>query len=386
MSVSPGPIVTPTLPSISVAMAAYNGSVFLGEQLASIAAQVYPPLELVVCDDGSTDTTVDVIERFASTSQLDVRLYRNPQRLGPCKNFMQAARSCRGDLIAFSDQDDVWRADKLAICAAEFAADPQVVMVMHSGTVSGTHTRGRPGRYPAYRRRVVASPASLPLNLSFPGFAQVFRRDLLVCLDYSDELLDEAFGYKHPQHDGWIGIIAAAFGKVVLLPEDLVAYRQHEANLWGAPNVAGARERIAASSAWRGKQEDLLRTARAARVRATVIDDLASHHFRSSAPLAVGAASSAQIRAAMWNRSATINERRSELYGADTASLTRLSWLAFNVVRGDYRSRRRGGSGLPSLVRDALHSTGLLAVGSTTSKLIAAFGRRPSDPRDSLGG
>lgn len=100
--------------SISVAMCTYNGSAFLQEQLDSIAAQTRLPDELVICDDGSSDSTVDIVERFAHGVSFRVQLFRNPQNLGSTRNFEQAMRLCTGDLIALSDQDDVWMPEKLA--------------------------------------------------------------------------------------------------------------------------------------------------------------------------------------------------------------------------------------------------------------------------------
>jgi glycosyltransferase involved in cell wall biosynthesis len=82
--------------SVSVAMATYNGAAFLDAQLASIAAQTRTPDELVVCDDGSSDGTVEIVERFARRAPFAVRLIRNEQRLGYGENFMKAARHCRG--------------------------------------------------------------------------------------------------------------------------------------------------------------------------------------------------------------------------------------------------------------------------------------------------
>jgi hypothetical protein len=372
------------LPSVSVVMATYNGAAFLHEQLASIAGQTYPPLELVVCDDQSTDATLDIIETFTRTSQLDIRLHRNQRHLGAFKNFVQAARLCRGDVIAFSDQDDIWRSDKLAVCTKEFAADPEVVMVMHSGAVSGTHIGGRPMRFPAYPRRIVATPASLPLTAPYPGFAQVFHRDLLACLDYSDDFIEKAFGHQCPQHDGWISFVAAAFGKVVLLPDDLVAYRQHEANLSGAPEIVYARDKIAVSRAWKGSHQDLLATAAAARMRATVIEDLAIHQLCSWNRSGTDETCSSHVRAAMWTRSAVIKERRANLYHGDGVGLVGLRRLACHFVRGDYGSRQRGGSGLCSLVRDVLHAMGLLEVAFRATKLVGEKRKPPSGHRDRL--
>ncbi|MBC7931137.1 MAG: glycosyltransferase, partial [Rubrivivax sp.] len=93
---------------LSIAMCTYDGGRYLAEQLASIAAQTRAPDELVVCDDRSRDETTSIVRRFAETAPFPVRLYVNEQNLGSTRNFEKAIGLCEGELIALSDQDDVW--------------------------------------------------------------------------------------------------------------------------------------------------------------------------------------------------------------------------------------------------------------------------------------
>ncbi len=92
---------------ISIAMCTYNGARFLPEQLASFAAQERLPDELVVCDDGSTDATMEILQDFAATALFEVRVERNPQNLGFVRNFEKTLSLCTGDIVFLSDQDDV---------------------------------------------------------------------------------------------------------------------------------------------------------------------------------------------------------------------------------------------------------------------------------------
>lgn len=103
---------------ISIAMATYNGAKYLQEQLDSFVAQTRQPDELVVCDDVSTDTTVDILESFRQQAPFTVRIYRNEKNLGYIKNFEKALSLCTGDIIFLSDQDDVWFNNKIAEMAA----------------------------------------------------------------------------------------------------------------------------------------------------------------------------------------------------------------------------------------------------------------------------
>src|SRR5882757_11091931 len=109
--------------TISIAMATYNGGKYIRQQLDSFAAQTMLPSELIVTDDGSSDNTLEIIAEFVATAPFPVRVERNEKNLGYRANFMKAASLCKGDLISFSDQDDIWLPQKLEKCAAPFAND-----------------------------------------------------------------------------------------------------------------------------------------------------------------------------------------------------------------------------------------------------------------------
>jgi glycosyltransferase involved in cell wall biosynthesis len=88
---------------VSVAMATYNGDKYISEQLESIASQSVLPAEVVITDDCSSDSTIEIIQQFASTAPFPVKLVRNAERLGYAGNFFKACRSSSQPLIAFCD-------------------------------------------------------------------------------------------------------------------------------------------------------------------------------------------------------------------------------------------------------------------------------------------
>ena len=99
--------------AISVAMATYNGARFIGQQLDSFTRQTLLPDELIICDDGSTDSTLNIIGDFSRTAPFPVKVVNNPTRLGFTANFLQGSTDVPGGFIAFSDQDDEWLPPKL---------------------------------------------------------------------------------------------------------------------------------------------------------------------------------------------------------------------------------------------------------------------------------
>ena len=97
---------------ISIAMATYNGEKYLAEQLDSILTQTVQDFELIVCDDCSSDATVEILNRYAEEDKR-IKVFVNDENLGFKKNFEKAIRLCSGEYIALSDQDDVWLPEHL---------------------------------------------------------------------------------------------------------------------------------------------------------------------------------------------------------------------------------------------------------------------------------
>jgi len=92
---------------VSVILPVYNGAQFVAEAVESVLGQTYVPLELIVIDDGSTDTSVEVLARYP-----DIRLIRQ-ENAGVAAARNRGVAEASGKILAFIDQDDRWRPDKL---------------------------------------------------------------------------------------------------------------------------------------------------------------------------------------------------------------------------------------------------------------------------------
>lgn len=117
----------------SVALCTYNGEQYIRQQIESIINQTLPVDEIVVCDDGSTDETLSIIESFRENTSVDIRIYRNETNLGVCANFQKAVDLCNGDIIFLSDQDDVWHNDKVETIVNYFYHNHQKHVVFTDG-------------------------------------------------------------------------------------------------------------------------------------------------------------------------------------------------------------------------------------------------------------
>ena len=213
---------------ISVAMATYNGQRFIREQLESLGAQKRLPDELVVSDDRSTDRTLEVVEEFAHTAPFPVRIYRSERNLGFSDNFLRAAKLCKGDWIAFCDQDDIWLPNKLTVCE-QYTDMPHndVVLVAHNAEVVDESLARSGVRYLNVRKKVICSGQRLPNLWVASGFTMMFRADLLSEFPCEERGPDPRVPTSRLAHDVWICRIARIVGDVVILPECLALYRRH---------------------------------------------------------------------------------------------------------------------------------------------------------------
>ena len=97
---------------ISVCMATYNGGKYIKEQLDSILPQLGKEDELVISDDGSKDNTYSIIQSYGDER---IKLFYNHGKHGFVGNFENALKQCKGDYIFLSDQDDIWKVNKVSV-------------------------------------------------------------------------------------------------------------------------------------------------------------------------------------------------------------------------------------------------------------------------------
>lgn len=227
---------------ISVAMCTFNGDRFLQDQLHSIVGQERIPDELVVRDDRSSDGTIDILRRFASTSRFPVRWMINERNIGSTKNFENAISSCSGDIIVLADQDDVWHPEKLRCIEDIFSSSPRTGAVFSDAEVvddnlkdmgyrlweaagfdSGMQRRFRKGN---------AIEILLKNNIA-TGATMAFRAD------FKNLLLPIP---KEWVHDSWIALLVSFFADLKTIPDPLIRYRQHPDNQIGGRKYGFARK------------------------------------------------------------------------------------------------------------------------------------------------
>ena len=117
----------------SVALCTFEGERFIEHQLRSILQQTVGVDEIVVCDDGSRDGTVDIVRHVRQETDIPVRIEVNTPRLGIGGNFEKAIGLCRGDIIFLADQDDIWLQEKVDCTLRWFNDHPDRDVVFSNG-------------------------------------------------------------------------------------------------------------------------------------------------------------------------------------------------------------------------------------------------------------
>lgn len=234
-----------TAPRVSVAICTRNGEQYIGEQLRSILAQSLVPDEIVLSDDASTDRTLakaqaafDEHLRSSPSSTVQFRVLNNAPALGVTANFERAMLNTTGDLIALSDQDDVWERERLARIVEIFSSRAELDLLHGDATLIdsvGLPIEGslfdalevsaedrsaihRGHAFPILMRRNVVTGATVVLR----------RRLLLRAVPFPEGWL----------HDEWVGMVAAASGQLDVIDERLIRYRQHGGNQIGAVRLS----------------------------------------------------------------------------------------------------------------------------------------------------
>jgi glycosyltransferase involved in cell wall biosynthesis len=213
---------------ISCVIPAFNGERYLAAAIGSVLAQTRPLLEIIVVDDGSTDSTRSVAESFGTLVS-----YLHQENAGPSSARNLGISRASGDFVAFLDADDLWRPNKIALQCARF--DTQPALAISSGYMcnfaspdTGTHLPGDGAPEP---------------NL---GSSIMVRRSLF------DEIGRLDASLRHRDLHEFV-LRATDTGHVVeALPEVLVDRRVHDANMSHNRNAEGeiellviARARIA---------------------------------------------------------------------------------------------------------------------------------------------
>lgn len=199
---------------ISVCIATYNGERYIRQQIESIVCQLNVDDEIIVSDDGSTDGTLDIVKGIGDKR---IKIIEGPGRKSPILNFECALKASKGDFIFLSDQDDVWKSDKVEICMKWLKTYHCVV-----SDAEVTDNRLKP-LYPSLYAIMQVRQGRIYNTIwknGYTGCCMAFRRDVVeASLPFPKDI---------PMHDIWIGNVAAYKYNVIFIPDRLIYFRRHE--------------------------------------------------------------------------------------------------------------------------------------------------------------
>lgn len=222
---------------ITVLLSSYNGEKYIEEQLDSLLNQTIDGVTILVRDDGSKDSTKEILAHYAEQGKLG---WYSGENLGCAKSFWHLLCNCEeSDYYAFCDQDDMWDKDKLEIAVNMLKKEDNNIPLIYFSDVRVTDSKLNIISEHMVERMPLTYPYSLIKNIA-PGCTYVFNnraRELLVKYDCDKYGIDI--------HDWTAYKIIACFGKVIFDEKTHISYRQHGNNEIGA-NKKGFTELVSA--------------------------------------------------------------------------------------------------------------------------------------------
>jgi glycosyltransferase involved in cell wall biosynthesis len=213
---------------VQILLSTYNGEKYVEEQMNSLLKQTYPNVEILIRDDGSTDQTLQILEKYDVLHQNVIVMKK--KNTGVVKSFFNliAESSSEADYFAFCDQDDIWKSDKVSRVIEKLESIPSHIPAMYCSqaelvdeTLRTIGEMPEPTRGPSFSSALVQNIAT--------GCTVVFnkaaRQLLLRKLPDPDVII---------MHDWWVYLVVSAFGTVIYDKESRILYRQHSLNSVGA--------------------------------------------------------------------------------------------------------------------------------------------------------
>lgn len=219
---------------VHIVLATYNGERFIREQLDSILGGATDDVSIEVCDDGSTDGTLEIVREYAGQYEC-IRIHENKKNLGYAKNFIEGIRRSTSPYIMLCDQDDIWMPDKIARTLEAMKAleqecrhgDTCPLLVFTDATNYEDGTGRELGSFHKSSRLNVekTGPARLLMENKCIGCTVMVNAAIIPYLETVPEEIRV--------HDWWLALICSCFGKIYYLPETTLQYRQHHGNMIG---------------------------------------------------------------------------------------------------------------------------------------------------------
>ena len=213
--------------TIGIVIATYNGERYLYEQIDSIFSQSLQPDKIIVVDDCSTDGTTDIIAKYRKNHPEIIVFIQNEKNLGYVKTFERGISRCQTDYIALSDQDDIWKPNKIQNCYHALEHNTDAKLCFHDlEFIDGDGNSIGKNFWESSLIPLPVSGAAARKQLAnlidlVPGCTIFFASDL-------KEYLLPMPNSKWSGHDWWIAVVGFFLANPIIINEALTRYRIHE--------------------------------------------------------------------------------------------------------------------------------------------------------------
>lgn len=212
--------------SYSVALCSYNGEKYIHQQIDSILSQTHKPSEIVVCDDGSTDRTPEILAEYQKQYPEIFRIHFNEINLRSVKNFEKAISLCSKAIIFLSDQDDIWAENKAEKIVSFLDNHAEIDVVATNGFCidenGAVHEKYSLWDAPVFLKEKNIDYFEIILHCNIAtGASMAFRAAL------KPEIMPFPV-LKDYHHDEWIALNTARKGRFEFLNDKLFYYRTHQ--------------------------------------------------------------------------------------------------------------------------------------------------------------
>jgi glycosyltransferase involved in cell wall biosynthesis len=215
--------------TVSVALCTYNGEKYIREQLESIIEQFHVVDEIIVSDDNSSDNTLVTVKKVLDNSNIPYRIITHDINVGTVKNFMECISNCSGDVVFTSDQDDVWKDNKVEMLLKCFE-DSKVSLAFADADIVDENMCSLGC---THWQKLNISKEKVDNDL----FAMLLKDNVIAgsSMAFRRSVFEKTGGVsKGFWHDDWIALNAYGYGKICAVETPLIYYRQHANNQIGA--------------------------------------------------------------------------------------------------------------------------------------------------------
>lgn len=223
---------------VDILLATYNGERYLREQLDSIFCQTYKDWKIIIIDDCSVDKTCSIIMEYQKRYPNKIQFYRNNENSGnPALNFFKLLEMSTSKYVMFCDQDDVWLSNKIDVTMdvmKELEEKNRALPLLVHTDLKVVDSKLNVLSDSMFRYQKLNSSAKtlreLIVQNNVTGCTVMLNQKLAsMCCDIPSNVI---------MHDWWVALIAVAFGRIGLVNESTILYRQHESNRVGSKDVA----------------------------------------------------------------------------------------------------------------------------------------------------